>query len=404
MILMSTFKYITKDQSARTVTGKIVADNQEAVLEELRKRRLTIVSISPLKEEGIKERIFSRKRVKLDDLVIFSRQLATMVEAGVPIVEALDVLDAHGTPPVFRKVISSIKEDIKLGNSLSAAFAKHPRIFDPLFVNMIRAGETGGFLSIILDRLATYMEKNSRLKRKVQSAMIYPIIVISMAIIITFFLLIKVVPIFASFYNSFNKELPAMTQLLLFISEIIRQQFFLGMGILLILGFICKRFSSTEKGSLMIDRIKLKLPLFGNLFRKIIVGRFSRTLSILVRSGVPILESLDIVGKGCGNRVFELMLEQVANDVREGENISTPLIKSRFFPLMMTRMITVGEQSGHLDTMLIKIAEFYDDQVDAAVSGLTSVIEPVLIAFLGIVVGFIVVTLFLPIVNISTLF
>lgn len=307
-------------------------------------------------------------------------------------------------PPVFRKVISSIKEDIKLGNSLSAAFAKHPRIFDPLFVNMIRAGETGGFLSIILDRLATYMEKNSRLKRKVQSAMIYPIIVISMAIIITFFLLIKVVPIFASFYNSFNKELPAMTQLLLFISEIIRQQFFLGMGILLILGFICKRFSSTEKGSLMIDRIKLKLPLFGNLFRKIIVGRFSRTLSILVRSGVPILESLDIVGKGCGNRVFELMLEQVANDVREGENISTPLIKSRFFPLMMTRMITVGEQSGHLDTMLIKIAEFYDDQVDAAVSGLTSVIEPVLIAFLGIVVGFIVVTLFLPIVNISTLF
>ncbi len=398
---MATFKYVAKDQNARTLTGSVVADNETAVLEELRKRDLTIISIVPVKETGLKKISLGGKKVKGDDLVVFTRQLSTMIEAGIPILEALDALAEQTSNLHFRSVINVVKEDIELGSSLSASFAKHPKTFDSLFVNMVKVGETGGVLNEILNRISDYMEKTLRLRRKVKSAMIYPMVVITMAICITVVLLVKVVPTFASIYASFNQKLPAPTLLLITVSEVVKKNILWLIAILILLGFILSRLYRTEKGSLIIDGLKLRVPIFGELIRKVAISRFCRTLATLIQSGVPILESLDIVGHTCGNRVLEVVVEEVKNTVREGESIAAPLVKSGIFPPMVTRMIAIGEKSGQMEKMLTKVAEFYDDQVDAAVAGLTSIIEPLIIGFLGIVVGFIVIALFLPIINIT---
>jgi len=398
---MITFKYVAKDTNARTITGKISADTQASVLEELRKRKLIVISISPMKESLLSKISFQRKKVKADDIVIFSRQLATMVDAGISIMQGLEALQEQMTQPYFQSVIKAIHDDIQKGSSLFAAFAKHPKVFDSLFINMIKVGETGGILSTVLDRVSSYMEKSTKLKRKVQSAMIYPMVVISMAIIITIILLVKVVPTFASIYASFDQELPAMTKILINLSHILKTQLIWYAGGGVVLGFILNRWSRTEKGALTIDRAKLWMPVFGELIRKVAISRFSRTLATLIQSGVPILEALEIVGKTSGNKVLEVVIENVKNTVREGESIAAPLVKSGVFPSMVTRMIAIGEKSGQLAKMLNKIAEFYDDQVDTAVAGLTSLIEPLIIGFLGIVVGFIVIALFLPIMSIT---
>lgn len=398
---MLTFKYVAKDQNAHTVTGKMSADSQTVILEELRKRKLTVISINEVKEAAKTKISFGGKSVKGEDIVIFSRQLATMVEAGIPILQCLEALQEQMTNPYFQGIIGAVKEDIQLGSSLSAAFSKHPNVFDKLFVNMVRVGETGGVLSAILDRISGYMEKTLKLKHKIQSAMIYPAVVVSMAAIITVVLLVKVVPTFTSIYASFNQELPAMTKMLIAMSELLQHQLLFLIGFLIVLGFVVARINSTEKGALVIDSLKLKMPVFGELIRKVAISRFSRTLATLTQSGVPILESLDIVGKTCGNKVIESVVETVKTNVREGESIAAPLVKSGVFPPMVTRMISVGEKSGQMEKMLTKVAEFYDDQVDAAVAGLTSIIEPVIIGFLGIVVGFIVIALFLPIISIT---
>ena len=398
---MPTFKYTAKDADAKTITGKIVADNQGVVVEELRKRQLTIINIAEEKQTKEKTVTGSSKKVKTEDLVIFTRQLSTMVDAGIPIIQAFEALGEQTTNLNFRKVILSMRDDIQLGTSLSAAFAKHPKIFDPLYVNMIKVGETGGVLTTILDRVASYLEKTAQLVRKVKSAMIYPAVVVSMAMIITTILLVKVVPTFASIYDSLGRELPPMTQLLIGISNILRRFIlFIIVGMIgLIVGLV--QFNKTPQGAFLIDRTKLRLPIFGNLIVKVVISRFSRTLSTLMQSGVPILESLDIVGKSCGNKVVEKIIDEVKEDVRAGEGISMPLSKSEIFPPMVTRMIAIGEKSGQLEKMLTKISEFYDDQVDAAVAGLTTLIEPLIIAFLGTVVGFIVIALFMPILNMA---
>ncbi len=398
---MPTFKYIAKDQSARNINGTISAENQTSVIDVLRKKNLTIISISPVREKGVSKFSFYAKSIKQDDLVIFSRQLSTMVEAGIPILQALDALQEQMTHKYFKNVITAVRDDIQVGSSLSAAFAKHPKAFDALYVNMVKVGETGGVLSAILDRVSSYLEKTLRLKRKVQAALIYPAVVISMAIIITTVLLVKVVPTFAEIYKSFNQELPLLTQTLINISEILKNYLLYLIGLLILMGFGISRFYSTEKGKLFIDRLILMIPIFGELIRKVTISRFSRTLSTLIQAGVPILESLDIVGKTSGNRVIGNVVENVKSSVREGESIATPLIKSGVFPPMVTRMIAIGEKSGQLEKMLTKVAEFYDDQVDTAVAGLTSIIEPVIIGLLGIVIGFIVIALFLPIINIT---
>ncbi len=398
---MSTFKYVAKNKDSRTVAGKIAADNKTAVIEELRKREFVIISIDEVKEAASKQKAFRSKKIKADEIVIFSRQLATMVEAGIPIMQGIDALQDQVTHPAFKRVLMNVRDDIQHGNSLSAAFAKHPAVFDTLYVNMIKVGETGGVLSKILDRVSSYLEKTLRLKRKVQSALIYPIVVVCMAIIITTVLLVKVVPTFAGIYASFNRELPAMTQMLVTISDILRKDLLWIVAGIVLIAMGLKQWHKTPQGALIIDRSILRLPIFGDLLRKVAISRFSRTLATLIQSGVPILESLEIVGKTIGNRLLELTIEDVKTSVREGESLAAPLNKSGVFPPMVTRMIGIGEKSGQMEKMLLKIAEFYDDQVDAAVEGLTSIIEPLIIGILGIVIGFIVIALFLPIITIT---
>ncbi len=398
---MPTFRYVAKNKDSRTVGGKIAAESKVAVIEELRKRQLVIISLAEIREGGGGRRgTFKSKRVKADEIVIFTRQLATMVDAGIPIIQGLDALQDQVTHPLFKKVLINVRDDIQSGSSLSAAFAKHPNVFDSLFVNMIKVGETGGVLSAILDRISSYLEKILRLKRKVKSALIYPMVVVSMAIIITVVLLVKVVPTFKGIYDSFGRELPAMTQMLMTVSDALKHHLlWFVAGAVAIVVFL-RQWHKTEKGALVIDRAILRIPIFGELMRKVAISRFSRTLATLIQSGVPILESLEIVGKTIGNRVLELVIDEVKGSVREGESLAGPLIKSGVFPPMVTRMISIGEKTGQMEKMLLKIAEFYDDQVDAAVDGLTSIIEPLVIGFLGVVIGFIVIALFLPILTI----
>lgn len=398
---MPTFKYTAKNSEGRNVSGKISAEGKTAVIEELRKRKLIIISINEVKESSLTKSSFKSKKVKAEEIVIFSRQLATMVDAGIPIIQGINALADQTTHPTFKKVLSTIESDIKHGSSLSIAFAKHPGTFSNLFISMVKVGETGGVLSDILDRVSTYMEKTLRLQRKVKSAMIYPIVVVSMAAIITVILLVKVVPTFSGIYDSFDSELPQMTQVLIAVSDFLKHQilWFIGAIVVIVVGI--NRWHKTQKGALIIDGAVLKMPIFGELLRKVAISRFSRTLATLIQSGVPILESLDIVEKTIGNRVLETVVVDVKNNVREGESIAVPLERSGVFPPMVTRMIGIGEKSGQMEKMLNKISEFYDDQVDIAVEGLTSIIEPLIIGVLGIVIGFIVIALFLPILNIT---
>ncbi len=400
---MSTFKYTAKNKDSKTVAGKISADNKSAVIEELRKRKLTIVSVKEIKDSKSKSKSISRKRVKPDEIVIFSRQLATMVDAGLPIIQALNALEEQTTHPMFKRVLGTVESDIQHGSSLSAAFAKHPNVFDSLFINMVKVGETGGVLSTVLDRVSGYMEKTLKLQRKVKSALIYPSVVVGMSAIITVILLVKVVPTFAGIYDSFDSELPPMTQTLIFVSDVLKNYLLFVIGGVVLLVFLLAKWHKTDSGAKIIDGYILKMPMFGELLRKVAVSRFSRTLATLIQSGVPILESLDIVEKSIGNRVLELVIQDVKNNVREGESIATPLERSGVFPPMVTRMIAIGEKSGQMEKMLLKISEFYDDQVDAAVEGLTSIIEPLIIGVLGIVIGFIVIALFLPIISITNI-
>ena len=401
---MPTFRYTAKDQDARTITGKIVADTQDLVIEELRKRRLIITKIAEERQGSMFTASSEKgKPIKTEDVILFARQMATMIEAGIPILQTMEALQEQSPNPSFRKVLGMIKEDIRLGNGLSVAFGKHPKVFDTLFVNMLRVGETGGVLASVLERLAAYMEKTAKLKRKVSSAMIYPTAIVSMAVIVTTVLLVKVVPTFKTIYASFNRGLPPMTQMLLNFSDALQHQFVL---IILCIGGLVTAFilyKRTDKGAYHIDGLLLRLPIFGDLICKVAVSRFCRTLSVMVQSGVPILESLDIVMKTIGNRVLERVIEEVIQGVREGESMAVPLARSKIFPSMVTKMIAVGEQSGQLDKMLSKCADFFDEQVDAAVDGLTSLIEPCIIGFLGIVIGFIVMALFLPIISITQL-
>ena len=339
----------------------------------------------------------------MDDLVVFSRQLATMVDSGIPLVQALDVLAEQIDQPGFKAVVSNLRDNIETGSNLSDVLARHPRIFSSLFVNMVRAGESSGMLDEILERLADYLEKSSALQRKIKSSFIYPGLVITMAIIITSILIFKVVPTFKGIFDTLGGELPMLTQILIKVSDLARGGAPFLLGGIFLLGVILGRIVNTEKGRMYFDRTMLRLPITGILLRKVAIARFARTLSTLVKSGVPILNSLEIVAKTSGNKVIEMAVDQVRINIREGESIAEPLARSGVFPPMVTRMVGVGEQTGELEKMLTKIAEFYEEQVDTAVSGLTSLIEPIIIVFLGVVVGGIVAAMFLPIFRITQL-
>lgn len=291
---MPTFQYVAKDENARSVTGKITAETQANVVAELRKRNLVIVKIESVKEKTVTKISFGSQKVKEEDIVIFSRQLATMLDAGIPVIQALDSLQEQLSPGYFKTVVTTLKEDIQLGNSLSTAFSKHPKVFDTLYVNMIKVGEKGGVLSTVLDRVSSYLEKTVKLRRKVKAALVYPIVVVSMAGIITIVLLVKVVPTFAKIYDSFNQELPAMTQVLIAVSNLLKGGIWYLLCAMALVFFLIRKWYQTETGALAIDGMKLKMPVFGDMLHKVALSRFARTLATLTQSGVAILEALDI--------------------------------------------------------------------------------------------------------------
>jgi len=397
---MANFKYTAKNAIGEDVVSTMVEDNEEAVAIQLRRVGLTPIKI----EKGRKTFALPKlsKGVKNDEIVVLSRQLATMVEAGLPLVTSLATLQDQLANPTLKDVIKTVKEDVEGGMSLSDALMKHPKIFNSLFTNLVRAGEASGMLAEILDRIASYMEASNSLRKKVRAAMIYPAVVSGMAVVISLVLIIKVIPVFGSIYTDFGATLPMPTQILLNFSAFM-QKWFLGIIFFLIaLGFLLRGYLKTEKGRLAFDRFKFKVPIFGPLIQKVVVSRFARTLSTLIQSGVPILRAMDIVGKTAGNRAVELAIMASSEKIKMGESIADPLEATGLFPPMVTKMIAVGEKTGKLDTMLSKVSDFFDDQVDSAIAGLTSMIEPILIGFLGIVIGTIVICMFMPILQLSS--
>lgn len=402
---MPNYKYVTKTQDGKTVSGAMESADRQGVVAELREKDLIIVSISE-SLPGFKLSSLSfggKKKIKLEDLVIFSRQLATMVDAGIPLVGALDILGEQMDNKTFGAIIINIRNDVETGSSLSDAIAKHKDVFSALFVNMVKAGESSGMLDEILDRLAAYLEKTSALQHKVKGALVYPAVVSGMALAITLLMLLKVIPVFKGIFEGLGSKLPTPTMVLIKISDFMQNYFIVGIMIIVGIAIFVGRYIKTEKGRLRVDSILLNMPIFGILFRKVAISKFTRTLSTLIKSGVPILSALEIVGKTAGNKMVEAAIDRVRSNVREGENIAEPLARSKIFPPMVTRMVSVGEQSGELEKMLSKIADFYDEQVDSAVSSLTSLMEPLIIAFLGIVIGSIVICMFLPIFKLSSL-
>jgi type IV pilus assembly protein PilC len=401
---MSLYKVIAKDEEGKTVTKTTEAENRLALNQILRQEKLIPVSVEELrKHDKRKTWLFSRSKISLDDMVIMTRQLATMIDAGIPLLQGLEILTEQSENPALSSVVHEIRRDVETGKSFSEAIGKHSHVFSQMYISMVQAGEESGKLEEILDRLALYMEKTNGLIKKVKSALLYPIIVSCIAFLITFLLILKVIPVFKGIFDSFGAPLPMATAFLISLSDFLSQ--YLPFEIMAALGggIFLKKYIRTPPGRKQWDHAKLNMPIFGPIFRKVAVSKFTRTFSTLVKSGVPILTSLEIVGKTSGNTVIEEAVLSVRSSIREGECIADPLGKSKVFPPMVIRMIAVGEKSGELEKMLTKVADFYDEQVDAAVKGLTSLIEPLIIAFVGLVIGGIVIAMFLPIFKLTTL-
>lgn len=345
---------------------------------------------------------FLQPKVKEKDVVVFARIFATMINAGLPLIQCLDLLGQEEQNKTFKKVIKAIKEDIEGGSTLTDALKKYPKIFDDLFVNLVAAGESGGILDVILQRLSNYMEKAMKLKSKVKGAMTYPASVLVISIGVVTLLLLKVIPVFQKMFEGMGGELPAPTQFLVNASAFVQSYFLYMVGIVVAAGIAFNRFKSTEKGRYMLDSLVLKSPVFGPLLKKVAVAKFTRTMSTMMSSGVPILEGLSIVSKTSGNVIIEQALMNVRKSISEGKPIAEPLAETGIFPPMVVQMIAVGEATGALDQMLAKIADFYDDEVDAAVEAMTSLLEPFMMVFLGGVVGGMIIAMYLPIFKMAS--
>ena len=403
---MAIFRWQGVGPNGETLKGEMDAPDASAVAARLRVQR-----IRPLpdrirtKGSGLEREIKIPglgEKVKQKDVVIFTRQLATMIDAGLPIMQALDLLARQTENKTFSGVIAKVKHEVESGSALAESLTKHPKVFDELYINMVSAGEVGGMLDTILTRLAAYMEKAVKLKSKVKSALIYPISIISVAVLVTALLLIYVIPVFGDMFASFGEELPLPTQIAINLSDIAIAYFWYIVAGSVGAVFGIRTYHKTERGRRVIDGVLLKLPIFGDIFRKAAVARFTRTLSTLVSSGVPILDSLAITGKTAGNKVIENAVFAARQSISEGRTLTDPLIESQVFPPMVCQMINVGETTGALDTMLSKIADFYDDEVDTAVSNLTTLMEPMVILFLGVIIGGIVVSMYMPIFQLGT--
>jgi type IV pilus assembly protein PilC len=394
---MPIFLWQAETKKGESKKGEIDAADEAAVRGQLRRQGYKSINVKKKPKDLFENISFMQQKVTEKDVVVFARIFATMINAGLPLIQCLDLLGQQEQNKTFAKVIGSVKEDIEGGSTLTDALRKYPKIFDNLFVNLVAAGESGGILDVILQRLSNYMEKAMKLRSKVKGAMTYPLIVLVIAVVIVGGLLVFVVPMFQKMFEGMGGSLPAPTQFLVDLSQFL-QDYYLYMGgalVALRLGF--KRYYATEKGTLVVDALALKAPVFGPLLKKVAVAKFSRTLSTMMQSGVPILEGLGIVSKTSGNKIIENALMKTRQSISEGRTIAEPLLETNIFPAMVVQMIAVGEATGALDTMLAKIADFYDDEVDVAVEGLTAMLEPLLMCILGPAVGFILIAMYLPI-------
>jgi type IV pilus assembly protein PilC len=398
----TSYLYKVRDREGRMLDGTLEAESEEAVVSRLRQFGYAPISIEAEKGAGLKTelRLPGRSRVKLKDLAVFSRQFATMINSGLSLLRALTILGEQTGNRRLGEVVALVRAEVEKGTSLSAAMAKHPKIFNRLYVSMVRAGEIGGFLDKVLVEVAETFEKEVALRGKIRSAMTYPVVVFVMVLLIVSAMLIFIVPTFKNLYTSLGGELPLPTRMLINASDGIRRFFPLIVLAMVGLSFAYKRWRATPAGRYRLDQLKLKVKVFGPLFHKSALSRFARTLATLIRSGVPILQALEIVAETVNNGVISRAIRDVQDSVREGESLAAPLSKHPTFPAMVVQMMAVGEETGALDTMLNKVADFYDQEVEAAVAALTSLIEPILIAVMGAAVGGMVVALYLPLFRI----
>ncbi|MBC5806345.1 MAG: pilus assembly protein PilC [Candidatus Eremiobacter antarcticus] len=407
---MPSFAYQAKDASGKSVNGVIEAENERVLRAKLREMNYYVTGITQKQTAGLNADVSQMfggvlgklRGVKEQSLVVFSRQFATMINAGLAMVRCLDVLGIQTEDAQLKPVIIQVRREVEGGSTLANALGKYPKVFSPLFINMVRAGELGGILDEVLNRLAGFLEKDFNLKKKVKAAMTYPMVILVMAVVIVIFLVTFILPTFVSLFSGMSMKLPLPTKILITFTNGARNPVLdIGAAVVLaILFVIFKRWTATQSGRFQFDKFKLKLPVFGLLIRKVAISRFCRTLGALLQSGVPIMQALEIVGKASGNEVVADCVIKVRESVREGESIAVPLNLSGLFPPLVTQMVAVGEETGNLDGMLTKIADFYDVEVEYMLASLTSLLEPLLILAMGFVVGFIVISVFLPLYQI----
>lgn len=396
--MATTFKWTGRTLRGAIQTGETTADSREAVISILRRQGIIPTSIAEARPAKKAVGAKRKKKITEKDLIVFTRQFSTMFTAGIPIVQGLDILSNQVENTTFRGILAQIKNDVETGSTLADALKKHPAVFDDLYANLVAAGEAGGVLDTVLLRLSGYIEKSMKLKKKVKGAMVYPVIVMSVAALVIGVIMVWVIPIFSNIFGEMGVPLPGPTKLVIAMSK-----FLAGIGGLSILVGIAstifgiKKYRKTESGRKKTDGILLKMPLMGDILRKVAVARFTRTLGTLISSGVPILDGLDICSRSAGNKIVEEIIQNVKNDVSTGKTLAEPLSKTDIFPQMVVSMINVGESTGALDQMLTKIADFYDDEVDNAVGNLTTMLEPMMMVVLGTSIGFIIVSLYLPI-------
>jgi type IV pilus assembly protein PilC len=395
---MPTFAFSGRTRTGQSITGERVADSMDAAVAALRREQIQVTRIDPTKAKAeAKAAALGGKSVPSKNLAIFTRQFSVMIDAGLPLVQCLDILGKQEPNKHFAAVILKVREDVEGGAALADSMKKHPKTFDTLYANMIAAGEAGGILDTILKRLAVYIEKNVKLKGEVKSAMIYPIAVMVIAAVVVAAILWKVIPTFAQMFAGLGAELPLPTRVVIAASNGVVKWGWLVIIILGVLGYALKQYYATDAGRHMIDGLLLKAPILGNILRKVAVARFCRTLSTLLASGVPILDGLDITARTSGNAIIEDAILKTRSGIERGETVSGPLRETNVFPSMVVQMINVGETTGALDAMMSKIADFYEEEVDTAVAGLLTLLEPIMIAFLGVVVGGIVIAMYMPI-------
>ena len=381
--------------------GEMEAVNEAAVKSTLRAQQIKVTKLKTKPKDLLENISFLQPKVSGKTLSVFTRQFATMIDAGLPLIQGLDILGSQEPNPTLKKAITKIKTDVESGSTLSNALKRHPKIFSDLYVSLVAAGEMGGMLDTILNRLANYIEKAEKLKSKVKSAMVYPSVVLIISIIVIAVLLIFVIPVFQEMFEGLGGELPALTQAVVDMSEFLRHNIIYILAVIVAVYFAFTKFKSTEKGRVVVDKTLLGLPVLGVLLKKSAVANFTRTLETMTTSGVPILEGLVIVSATAGNKVIEKAILDTKTSISEGKTIAEPLAKSGIFPPMVTQMISVGESTGALDTMLGKIADFYEDEVDTAVEALTALIEPFMMVFLGGTIGTMLAAMYLPIFKIA---